>query len=383
LGTIGIYDYDFMNYEQVIPNLECAKLSSYFKNKKQITVLAPEMAPERYTEFYIRKEYNDGLFPPEFFSSNVNYGGRAFSSGKYIPFDNKIERTIPDFSGYEKYFDRYGHTKHSDAIFKKILRSVHLRLAPDGENADEQMIKYCLNNYPQTSGGIILHDYHPANIKNLFDILYELSNCRKSFNNNPKPLPIGNKYPIDIYSSKELQKWIDIYPMSEVFFLRFRGLMDNEVLAEMLNKNRMFSRQIYYMIDEGCSSENDFLENRAIKIFKQLLFYRMSNTRILLKYTDGFFQTKELKFLIELWNCFGNAKWFDNFMSTTQTLYRYCSSRPHRLYRDILYRARYVNQYEMRETFQYIRIHNYELFKMFYEWDNVFLKGGEIHNAWK
>lgn len=382
MGTIGVYDYDFMNYEQVIPNLECAKMCSYFKNKKQITVLAPALEPERYTDFYIRKEYDDGIFPKEFFESNVSYGGQVFSNGIYIPLDDKIERVRPDFSVYDKYYHKYGHTKHTDAIFKKILRSAHLRLAPDGKNIDERAIRYCMDNYPQTSGGIILHDYKPAEINGLFEAVSEMSNFRKTLNNTPKPLPIGNKYPIDIYSSKELQKWIDIYPMTEVFFLRFHGLMDNEVLIEMLEKNRIFCRQIYYMIDEGCSSENDFLEHRAVEIFKQLLFYRMSNTKILLKYSDDFFKTKELKFLIELWNCFGNAKWFDNFLSCTQTLYRYCASRPHRLYRDVLYRARKVNQYEMREAFQYVRIHNYELFKMFYEWDRVIFKGGEIQSAW-
>lgn len=382
MGTVGIYDYDFMNYEQVIPNLECAKMCSYFKNKKQITVLAPTLEPERYSDFYIRKEYDDGLFPPQFFQDNVTYGGKVFTNDIYIPMDEKIERTIPDMGIYEKYYDKYGHTKNSDMVFKKMLKSIHMRLAPDGKNIDEHMIRYCLNNYPQTSGGIILHDYNPANIDGLFDTLYELSNTRRALNNNPKPLPIGNKYPINIYDSKELEKWIKIYPMSQVFFLRYNGFIENEVLVEMIEQNPALSRQIYYVVDDGCSSEKDFLENRAIKIFKQLLFYRMSNTRILLKYNDNFFKTKELKFLIELWNCFGNEKWNDNFLSTTQTLFKYCSSRPHRLYRDILYRARKVNQYEMRETFQYIRIHNYELFKMFYEWDKVIFKGGDFYNAW-
>ena len=123
--------------------------------------------------------------------------------------------------------------------------------------------------------------------------------------------------------------------------------------------------------------------NRAIKIFKQILFYRMTNTKILLKYTDGFFKTKELEFLISLWNCFGNQKWNDNMGAYAQSLYRYCASPGHKLYKDILFRNNYVNQYEMREAFQYVRVHNYELFKMFYEWNKVVFKGGEIRNAFE
>ena len=37
---------------------------------------------------------------------------------------------------------------------------------------------------------------------------------------------------------------------------------------------------------------------------------------------------------------------------------------------------------EMRDTFQYVRERNYELFKMFYEWDEVKYRGGKIVNEW-
>jgi hypothetical protein len=372
-----------MTYGRVLPNLECAKLCAYYKNKKQITVLAPTLEPERYTEFHIRKEYDDGEFSQALFKPNVVYGGRAFSDGKYIPLDDRIERTRPDMSIYEKYSKLYGTTKTAEAEIKKILRSAHVRLSQDGKNVDSRAINYCLNNYPQTSGGIILHDYYPGRIEGLYDIVYELSNTRYSKNGNSKPLPIGNKYPIDIYDQNELLKWANIYPMEGILFFRFYGLIDDEVLNELINKNRQFCRQIYCMVDYGCSSENDFLMNRAIKIFKQILFYRMTNTKILLKYTDGFFKTKELEFLISLWNCFGNQKWNDNMGAYAQSLYRYCASPGHKLYKDILFRNNYVNQYEMREAFQYVRVHNYELFKMFYEWNKVVFKGGEIRNAFE
>ena len=383
MGTVGVYDYDFMTYGRVLPNLECAKLCAYYKNKKQITVLAPTLEPERYTEFHIRKEYDDGEFSQALFKTNVVYGGRAFSDGKYIPLDDRIERTRPDMSIYEKYSKLYGTTKTAEAEIKKILRSAHVRLSQDGKNIDTRAVNYCLNNYPQTSGGIILHDYYPGRIEGLYDIIHELSNTRYSKNGNSKPLPIGNKYPIDIYDQNELLKWANIYPMEGILFFRFHGLIDDEVLNELINKNRQFCRQVYCMVDYGCSSENDFLMNRAIKIFKQILFYRMTNTKILLKYTDGFFKTKELEFLISLWNCFGNQKWNDNMGAYAQSLYRYCASTGHKLYKDILFRNNYVNQYEMREAFQYVRIHNYELFKMFYEWNKVVFKGGEIRNAFE
>ena len=116
-----------MTYGRVLPNLECAKLCAYYKNKKQITVLAPTLEPERYTEFHIRKEYDDGEFSQALFKPNVVYGGRAFSDGKYIPLDDRIERTRPDMSIYEKYSKLYGTTKTAEAEIKKILRITAFR----------------------------------------------------------------------------------------------------------------------------------------------------------------------------------------------------------------------------------------------------------------
>ena len=37
---------------------------------------------------------------------------------------------------------------------------------------------------------------------------------------------------------------------------------------------------------------------------------------------------------------------------------------------------------EIRNAFQYIRENNYDLFKMFYEWDEVIFDGRKIVNEW-
>ncbi len=382
MGTIGIYDSDFMEYGQVVPNLECAKLCAYHKQKNEIAILAPTLEPDRYTKFFIRKEYDDGNYPPALFRENVSYGGRAFSPTKYIPLDEKIEQTIPDFSIYEKYINLYGTTNTAQWQFRRMLNSINLRIAPNGTDIDEKLVEYCYDNVASDTRGIILHDYFPGKINNLFDVISELSNSRQTKKGKPKPLAIGNKYPIDIYTSEDLLKWSSVYPMTGVFFFRFHGLIDNEALVEMIQRNPTFCRQIYYMIDEGCTSEEDFLVSRAPKIYKQILFCRMSNTKILLKYTDGFFKTPELKNFITLLNCYAAQKWQPNFLAGSQTLYKYCSQRLQRLYKDVLARANAINQDDMREIFQYIRIHNYELFSMFYEWDKVYFEGGEFKNEW-
>ena len=380
--TVGIYDSDFMDYGRVIPNLECAKLCAYYKKKKDIAVLAPYLEPSLYTEFYIRKEYDDGIYPQEYFKENVHYGGRAFSPKEYIPLPPEIEYMQPDFSIYKKHIAKYGETRALEMEFRRFLRSFNLRLSVDGAKADSKSLDSCYRDIPQNCGGILIHDYFPGKIENLREILTDVSNSMTTLSNKPKKLPIGNKYPIDVYDSEELRKWGDIRPMRGAFFLRYHGLINNDVLKELIEKNPNFCRQIYYVVDGGCSSEKEFLETRALEIFKQVLYCRLTNTRILLKYEEGFFKTKELKDYIAILNCFALQKWQENFLSTTQSFFKYCSCKPQRDYRDILARMNRVNQYQMREVFMYMRIHNYQLFEMFYNWDKVYIEGGEIKNEW-
>ena len=83
MATVGVYDADFFEYEGIIPNLECAKLVTYYRRRREIAVLSPLLNPERYTYFYIRKDTKDGHYPKKFFESNCFYGGRAFESIKY------------------------------------------------------------------------------------------------------------------------------------------------------------------------------------------------------------------------------------------------------------------------------------------------------------
>ena len=79
MAVIGIHDYDFFNYEHVIPNIDCAKYLTYYRDHRTIAVLVPRLNPTPYTKFIVRKEYDDSYYPKELFLPNVEYGGRAFS----------------------------------------------------------------------------------------------------------------------------------------------------------------------------------------------------------------------------------------------------------------------------------------------------------------
>jgi hypothetical protein len=120
---------------------------------------------------------------------------------------------------------------------------------------------------PEKYSGIFLHDYDIASL-DAFELIKSFSEERTfRLSGEPNPYPVGNKYPIKIYSSEELQKWSSLTVLPNLFYLEYCGLIDNTVLQNLCLDNRRMARQIDYNITHGCSSENEFLVQRLPKIF--------------------------------------------------------------------------------------------------------------------
>lgn len=383
MGTVSIVDYDFFHYNHVIPNLECAKLYTYFHNIHEIAVLTPHLEPARYTQVYIRKEYNDGQYPQDLFAPNCSYGGRAFNPLKYSPLIPAAERTIPNMKLYGKYVDYFGSTKNDVLQFRHILNCAHIRLSTDEEKPKTiTQLQRIMGSNKFT--GIIFHDYDLARVDKAYDIIYEISNSRHFVTKRGiNPYPIGNKFPIQINSSSELEKWFKILAMPNLFFLQYNGFMENETLFYLCQDNKKIARQSYYNITRGCSSENQFLIERLPKIFKQVLFLRRQHIKILLNYDEEFQMCQELKDLIELWNCWLSFSWQENFLPGRQTLAEFCKSNKKLHYISWAFLNVTVDIENIRNSFQFVRENNYELFKLFYEWDNVSYKDGEFRSDWE
>lgn len=380
MGVIGVYDFDYFTYENVIPNLECAKLVTYYRNHNNITVLTPILNPERFTRFITRKEYDDGVYPKEIFLPHCEYGGRAFTNGTYKPLPPKIEKTVPDMHIYDKYIKDFGATQHGQEQIKRILNCAHIRLAPDGQNLApfESFAPY----FEDKPTGIFLHDYDITTL-NAYDLIKQLQDqrhfiTRKGIN----PYPIGNKYPIRVYSPKELEKWIQIVTIPNAFFLEYYGLMTDEVLYHLCLENIRMARQVYYNVSYGCSSENEFLVERAPKIFLQTLFLRKARIKILLTYDENFLVTPELKNFIRLLNCWLSFKWQEGFLPNKQSLFNFVSSNARLHYTSWAFQNVTVTIEECRNLFQFFRERNYECFKLFYEMDSVKYKGGRFIDVW-
>lgn len=146
-----------------------------------------------------------------------------------------------------------------------------MRLAPDSENLKsfDEFSPY----FQKGITGIFLHDYDLAGL-HAYDLIEQLQNQRHFITKEGiNPYPVGNKYPIAIYNSSELEKWLKIVTIPNAFFLEYHGLMDDKTLYKLCLDNRRMARQVYYDITYGCTDENDFLSIGQKKFLFSLYFY--------------------------------------------------------------------------------------------------------------
>lgn len=383
MAVIGIMDWDYMHYEHVIPNLECAKLCTYFHNHHDVATLVSKMEPARYTQFFVRKEYDDGIYPKSLFLPNCIYGGRAFTPQHYSPLDPDIEKTIPNMHLYDKFKGLFGKPTQDQQMIKHILNCAHIRLSTDEQKPKTMnQLERILACGRHT--GIIFHDYDLARIPGAYDIIYDLSRTRTfKTKEGINPYAVGNKFPIQVTSSEELQKWLKIVSMPNLFCLQYNGVMDNETLYNLCTENKRMARQFYYKVDYDCSDEDQFFMERLPKIFEQVLFLRRHNTRTLLKYSQEKIMTPELRDFLDLLNYWLRFTFDEGYRKGAYTLYNFCRLNKKKAYKEWAFRWMDVTPDQMRNSFQYIRERNYELFKKFYEWDFVVYKDGGFENEWK
>ena len=380
-GVIGVYDMDFMSHQNVIPNLECGKMVMWHRNQHRMAGLAPVLEPNLYSNFILRKEYDDGNFPKVIFQDRCDYGGRVFTDGEYIPYEREVETIIPDMTIYDKFKDGFGDSKSSQELFQRIINSAHLRLAPFGEIEEEYILtlKKELELKQREFRGIILHDYDLGSVKGSVEALRLLTNSREYVaKEGIRPFPVGNKYPIKIRTIDELKDWLSIPIMDKVLFIQYDGLMEPEFLKYIAENHYKFGLQLYYNPTKGCNSEKELIQNLLPEVYKQICFLRLIGLKVLLYYED--LETNiEIKNFLNLINCWLRFSYVDDLPPGYQTLFGFCRSYKVLQYKSWAFqKVVNVSTAESREVFYYFREKNYKLFKMFYEWDKVKLEGGKI-----
>ena len=362
---IGLYDADFASYIPVMFNLEIMRLSSYYKRRREVVLLMPELDVDRFSQVIVRKDYDDGNYDRKIFLPKVTYGGRAFSPKKYAPLSLIQEQTVPDATIYLRFQKKYSYNTSHNELFNTMMQAAHTRLSIDGATINPDYDKYIMKTKGKT---LILHDYDVAKIEGaaaaINDSLKRLNTKMPKFID----AKLGVKFPINIYNDNEFKEWIEIPASANFFTLQYNGQLSNDQLKNYVDQVTMRSYKLNYNVTHGLSTENDFIENHLLKIFRQVSFLRTIHKQISLTFDDGFFIDKRWERLIKLFN--GYLKYCITKKNTDDiTLFKYVTL-------DNFYSGyNWFTIEEVRDLFQMVREKNYETFKMFYEVSLLNLEG--------
>ena len=367
--SVGLYDADFFKYHQTIFNLELMKLSTYYKRKKEITVMAPSFAPERYTKFFYRKDFNDGDFQSDLNKhDNLVFGGKAFSGNRYIPMKEEIERCAPDVTIYDRYKNQFLEDKNLNKLFyTSLIRGVHFRLSLDGKTIWKDFEKQIPRN--TKARVFFLHDY------NLNDIELAAENItlimeKYRFSSKQK-ISLCNKFPIICSDYISFSKWLYFTFASINFLLQYNGMFTDEELATVISQiNLTQSKNIIYNPLPASYGPDDFSEEALIKIYTQVLFLYKNCKHFLLICNDSFLVPPEIKKMFNLFTAYGRT---GNGKKTSSLFYFVKQLRE----KD-QYHSEIIIQPEAIEVFSYAQKNYPNLFKMFYENSGAHIQGGKI-----
>lgn len=362
-------DDDITRYILLPYNLEAMKLSSYFKQKGEIVVLSTEFTPNRHQKFFYRKDYDDGTYPDNLTTvKNVEYGGFAFSNNKYIALPSEVEIMMPDTSLYSKLEPLFisAGKQFGKKVFNQLMNAEHCRLSLDGKTIwpdytrQFRDLSHCRN--------IILHDYDLGRIENSFETVKDLLARARTDGWATK---IGMKFPIQIYNGESLLNWSSLNGNPIFYSAQYNGVIDDNVFLKWVNMNIKHSTftNITYHVTAPRYDENDFVMNLLPKIFHQVLISRSYRIFFLLKYDKGFFLDQRWCRVLDLINAYAHSMHNIEIVKYlqkigTDTMYDFVNAITH--IKPLIGHSAFTKE-ELRNLFNFVREHNYPLFKDFYE----------------
>ena len=362
--SVGLYDVDFFKYHQVMFNLEIMKMATYFKNKREITMLSPTYSPERYTHFYLRKDFYDGTFPSGLNKHpNLHSGGLAFTGGKYLPFAEEIEVCQPDTYIYDKYKHLFleGAKGHKD-VYASLSNNIHLRLSLDGETIWNRFEKQIPN---KKANILFLHDVDLGKINGAPEVInYLLTKYSKEKKGKAS---LGVKFPVSISNIEDFHFWNQFTFNENFFSLKIQQPLSDEEFAEIINSSsKAKTKKIIYTIADASSSKNDFIVNILPKIFKQMIFCCRQHKKILLNIEDDFLIEEEWREVVTLFNLYMSAA--QSYGASMPALYVFCKNLRSR---EGQYKNGVMCKEDARRIFLFVMEKHPELFKLFYECNQV------------
>lgn len=381
--SIGIYDMDMSTYIIVPPNLEAMKLASYYKKNKEIVILTTSFNPDRHQKFFLRKDYDDGIYPKKMQTyKNLEYGGFAFTNNIYKPLPEEIEICKPDTSIYEKMETAFMNSGVGDRkkIFQNIINSEHGRISLDGKTIWPNYMKQF--KYLPTSRNLMLHDFDLGAIDGGFEeVEYILSKARR----DGWATKIGMKFPVNVYNGQDLQRWASLNPNRTFYSIRYNGIVDYDSWERYILQSRYTGVYINleYNITGGGITEKELISSGLRRIFRQVILSRSRRIHFSLKYMDNFFSDSKWERVVDFFQFYLSsltsekaARYYKAMVNDTAFDFaKHIMEKPYKTYGE-----KAIGREEAREIFNFIRENNYPLFQDLYECNFKRLQEGE--NDW-
>lgn len=374
--SVGIMDADLCRYLLVPFNLECMKMSAYYKRHNQLVVFSPIFVPERHEKFIYRKDYEDGEYPLNLLStSNVEYGGLAFSNNKYKALPIDIEKMKPDSSLYNKMHTALKGNQTKDKLWQNMMTAEHIRLSLDGHSiwSDYGRQFHNLKN----ARNLMLHDYDLNAIEGGFE---EVKKIMQRARTDGWATRLGMKFPVQIDDGQTLLNWSEFKTNSMFFGVRYNGVIDDDAFNEWVGvcRERAVFSSIDYHVTSSSYDENHFIKVLLPKILRQVIISRSYRIFFTLNYDEGFFTDSRWGNVIQLFNFYHNslnsvgvARYLNKIPTDTLFDFAKATSDSPEWY----YQGKCFTQTQIRKIFQFVRENNYELFKDFYECSATTLGG--------
>lgn len=349
--SYGLYDYDLRFYKRPMFNLELMKLAAYYKRKREIVSGAKRFTPSLYTNFIVGKDYRDEKFSlPIYEYDNITVVGRFFSPNKYHPLDLAIEKQKADTSIYHNMAGQL--TNADEEVLRLFMRCGHLRLSLDGENVWDEVESQIqgIKNVP-----IILYDYDLHTVEYAIDTIQQIL----KYHCSPYYRKIAVKFPITITSINELDRWLELPFYSKLVSFNFEPRLTNDMMNFFAKSaDRIKNKKFIYNITKNITYE-DFTKALINTLFRQISFLRTLPIDFRLFYEEEFFEDKRWKDVIDLFNRYIRTK------TKARTMYRYIKKMLH----PNVMKGGIGQKQSLLKTLMFVKEHNYELFKDFYEYE--------------
>lgn len=375
--SIGMYDMDMATYTLVPFNLELMKLSAYYKKKREIVILSPEMTPDRHQKFFLRKDFNDGKFPAGLEKiPNLDYGGYAFTNGMYVPMTTEIETMRPDASLYSNMEKTIMASMGRDRkkIFQNMMEAEHCRLSLDGKAIWEDYPKQF--KFLKTARNLMFHDYDLGAIEGSFEEVKALLGRART---DGWATRVGMKFPVGAKSGQELLNWMSILPNSTFYSLKYDGVIDDDCFEDFVGiaREKSIYKQFDYYITTSCANQQEFITKYIQRIYRQVVKSRSHRVFFSLKYEQDFFFDKRWERVLDLFNFYHNSMsslpqsvYFNKIAN--DTLYDFARVT----YKELpKYCKGYMDRQEIRDLFHFVREEYPALFDDFYTYNIKKMEG--------